>query len=40
MKMGGLVHLNCFALDKKYQGLKVTEEGVLCKLSDYLLSYL
>lgn len=37
MKMGGSVHLNCFALDEKYQGLKVASEGILCKLSDYLL---
>lgn len=37
IKIGGSVHLNCFALDKKYQGLQITTDKILCKLSDYLL---
>ncbi len=39
VKLGGAVHINCFALDEKYQGLvqDETEEGVKIKLSDFLL---
>ena len=39
-KMGGAVHINCFALDEKYHGLLqlVTEEGVHINLSDVLLN--
>ena len=38
-KIGGSVHINCLALDKKYQGLAqaVTPDGVKINLSDFLL---
>lgn len=39
-KMGGAVHINCFALDERYHGLMqvITEEGVQINLSDVLLN--
>lgn len=38
-KLGGSVHINCFALDEKYHGLlqQKTEEGDTINLSDVLL---
>lgn len=38
-KIGGAVHINCFALDEKYHGLvqAVTEKGLKINLSDILL---
>ena len=37
-KMGGSVHLNCFALDKKYHGITMVEDKETYKFSDYLLN--
>ena len=38
-KIGGAVHINCFALDERYHGLlqTYTDEGVKVNLSDVLL---
>lgn len=38
-KMGGSVHINCFALDNRYHGLlqATTEDGTRVNLSDVLL---
>ena len=38
-KIGGAVHINCFAVDEKYHGLvqAVTEKGLKINLSDILL---
>ena len=38
-KMGGSIHINCFALDEKYHGIlqAKTEEGEIINLSDVLL---
>lgn len=38
-KIGGSVHINCLALDKKYHGLvqDTTPDGVKVNLSDFLL---
>lgn len=39
-KIGGAVHINCFALDQRYHGYlqTVTMEGIRINLSDILLS--
>ena len=38
-KIGGAVHINCFALDEKYHGIlqAYTDEGIKINLSDVLL---
>lgn len=38
IKMGGSAHLNCFALDEKYQGQVLKTKEIFIKLSDYLLA--
>ena len=39
-KIGGAVHINCFALEQKYHGLlqAYTADGVRVNLSDFLLA--
>ena len=39
-KIGGAIHINCFALDERYHGLlqKYTDDGVKVNLSDVLLN--
>ena len=38
-KMGGSIHINCFALDEKYHGIlqAKTDDGEIINLSDVLL---
>lgn len=38
-KIGGAVHINCFALTEQYQGIlqELSSEGMKIKFSDYFL---